>query len=294
MNKNLVCFLFVVSILSACVSQADKGVDEKHQETSTQEVQKIVSLSGALTETVVSLGKADLLVGVDITSTYPEDLVAKLPKLGHISSINSEGVLALKPDLVLVLKKGLRPELLQQIESAGVEVLVVDQEFSIESTKQLINQISDRLEVPEKGDSLITVIDEHLAEIKPLQQQTKGLFIYARGAGNMSVGGNGSAVAELIEIAGGENVANGFEGYKPLTAESMVSSNPEVILMFQTALSSMGGIEALKQIPAIAQTTAGRENNFIGMDGLFMAGFGPRVGEAALELNKKLVELNNE
>ena len=64
--------------------------------------------------------------------------------------------------------------------------------------------------------------------------------------------------------------------------------------MFQTALSSMGGIEALKQIPAIAQTTAGRENNFIGMDGLFMAGFGPRVGEAALELNKKLVELNNE
>lgn len=293
MNKFLVCFLFVISILSACNFQADKHVDET-QVNKKKEVQKIVSLSGALTETLVALGKEELLVGVDITSTYPVNLVENLPKLGHISSINSEGILALKPDLVLVLKKGLRSELINQLQSAGVELMIIDQNFSIESTKEYITQIGKRLNSEVKADSLIQNIEKQLAKIKPLKHKTKGLFIYARGAGNMSVGGNGSAVAELIEIAGGKNVADGFDDYKPLTTESLVAANPEVILMFQSALLQMGGAEAMNKIPAIAQTEAGANQNFIGMDGLFMAGFGPRVGEAALQLNQKFLQLQND
>lgn len=292
MNRFLVCFLFVISILLACNSQADKHVDEA--EVKEKKSLRIVSLAGALTETVYSLGKTEQIVGIDITSTYPEEQTAALPKLGHISSVNSEGVLSLKPDLVLVLKKGLRQELVQQLNAAGVKVLIIDQEFSIKGTKQLIDTLANVLDAQAAADSLKSKIDADLAKMKPLAQPKQALFIYARGAGNMSVGGKGTAVAELIEIAGGENVANDFEAYKPLTAEAMVKANPEIILFFQSALKSMGGAKALNQIPAIAQTKAGAKETFLGMDGLFMAGFGPRVGEAALALNQAFQKLGNE
>ncbi len=292
MNRFLVCFLFVISILLACNSQADKHVDEL-ESTEVQPL-RIVSLAGALTETVYSLGKADQLVGIDITSTYPDSITASLPKLGHISSINSEGVLSMRPDIVFVLKKGLRQELVQQLKAAGVTVKVIDQEFSINGTKQLIDTIAETLQAKAAADSLKAKIDADLAKVEALSSAKRALFIYARGAGNMSVGGKGTAVAQLIQLAGGVNVANDFEAYKPLTAEAMVKADPEMILFFQSALQSMGGPKALNQIPAIAQTKAGANESFVGMDGLFMAGFGPRVGEAALALNQQFKTVGNE
>ena len=97
------------------------------------------------------------------------------------------------------------------------------------------------------------------------------------------------AVVGSSIIDGGENAVNNFESFKPLTAEAIVTANPDVILMFTTGAQSLNGV--FDNVPGILQTNAGKNKRIITMDGQYLAGFGPRVGKAALELNEKLSEI---
>lgn len=88
----------------------------------------------------------------------------------------------------------------------------------------------------------------------------------------------------MIELAGGENAVLKYEGYKPLTAEAAVAAAPDVILMMESGLESLGGQAGLMEVPGIAQTPAGEAERVIAMEGLFFLNFGPRMGEAAITL----------
>jgi iron complex transport system substrate-binding protein len=127
-----------------------------------------------------------------------------------------------------------------------------------------------------------------LKQVKKLKSSPKVLFIYARGMGALSVAGNGTSVKSLIELAGAQNAVNDFENFKPLTPEALVAANPDYILLFDSGLESIDGTAGLLKIPGVAQTNAGKKKQFITMDGAMLTGFGPRVGSAVLELNKKI------
>jgi iron complex transport system substrate-binding protein len=92
----------------------------------------------------------------------------------------------------------------------------------------------------------------------------------------------------FIELSGATNAATGFSGYKPLNAESIALFNPDVILMFDDGLRSIGGTNALWKIPGLGATQAARNNRCIAMDGSYINNFGPRFGTACLEFNTQL------
>jgi iron complex transport system substrate-binding protein len=121
-----------------------------------------------------------------------------------------------------------------------------------------------------------------------IPQSKKVLFIYARGAGTMMVAGQETPLDKIITLAGAKNAANGFKDFKPLTTEALVAANPDVILLFDSGLESVGGVNGLLKVPGIPQTTAGKQQKIIAMDGQFLSGFGPRVLEAVKELSEKL------
>jgi iron complex transport system substrate-binding protein len=93
---------------------------------------------------------------------------------------------------------------------------------------------------------------------------------------------------KMITLAGAENAATGFNDFKPLTAEAMVAANPDVILLFDSGLQSLGGIEGLLKVPGVAQTNAGKNRKVIVMDGQLLTGFSPRVITAIKELSQKI------
>lgn len=251
---------------------------------------KIVSLNGTLSEIVVSLGLQANLVGVDITSTYPASL-NKLPKVGHNRNLSAEGILALQPNLIIGIAKDIKPELAQQIKTAGIKMLLFNQDFSLAGTKNLVLAVADSLKKTPKAQAIINKIVKDIQaakkNIKP-NIKPKTLFIYARGTGTMMVAGNGTQVQKMVQLAGGQNAITGFKDFKPLTAESLVLANPDVILLFDTGLESLGGTNGLQNVPGIAQTNAGKNKRFIVMDGQLLCGFGPRLGVAVAELAKKL------
>jgi iron complex transport system substrate-binding protein len=248
---------------------------------------RIVSLNGTVTEVVCALGFEKALAGVDVTSTYPAT-VQKLPKVGHNRNISAEPVLALQPNLVLATTNFLSPTVIEQLKATGVKTVVLQQEYSIAGTKKLIRAIAAALQATAKGEALCKQLEQQQQALQVSRQSKKVLFIYARGAGTLMVAGQDTPLDKIITLAGAENAAAGFKDFKPLTTEALVAANPDVILLFDSGLESIGGVKGLLQVPGILQTTAGKQQHIIAMDGQLLSGFGPRVIEAIRILSGKI------
>jgi iron complex transport system substrate-binding protein len=127
-----------------------------------------------------------------------------------------------------------------------------------------------------------------MAALASTRSDKKVLFIYARGAGTLMVSGTGTPIASMIQLAGAKNAVTDFADFKPLTAEAMVAANPDIILLFDSGLKSIGGIDGLLKVPGIAQTNAGRNRSIVSMDGELLSGFGLRLPQAIRELQEKV------
>lgn len=280
-------FLLGITVFVAC---GGTGSSSETTDVSFADSARIVSINGTVSEVLVDLGLEDQIVGVDVASTYPARLKEK-PKVGHSRQLTAEGVLALNPDVVISTTEDLKPEVREQIVNAGVKVLVFEHDYSIDGAMSLIRTLADSLGKARKGDSILMALDSDLAKVDSLgQKETKPsvLFIYARGAGTMMVAGEGTQVEKIIQLAGGENAINGFSDFKPLTAEALVAANPDVILLFDSGLSSLGGVDMLMDMPGVKETNAGRNKKIVEMDGQLLTGFSQRLGKAILELSEKI------
>ena len=102
------------------------------------------------------------------------------------------------------------------------------------------------------------------------------------------VAGRETAAHTMIHEAGGVNAITHYEGYRPLTAESVVAAQPDVILLTTRSLNAIKGIEALWKLPSLSLTPAGKARRSIVIGDLKLLGFGPRTGEAVLELRRAL------
>jgi iron complex transport system substrate-binding protein len=248
---------------------------------------RLVVVDGTVAEIVCLLGLETSIVGVDVTSTFPASL-GKLPKVGHNRTLSAEGILALKPAVVAGTTNSIRPELLDQLRAAGVKTHFFQQDYSVEGTRRLIREVATAFGMPQKAAPIIARLDADLQGVRKAPVPKKVLFIYARGAGALMVGGRTTPVAKVVALAGGRNAVQEFDDFKPLTPEALLAANPDVILLFTSGLESLGGMNGLLRVPGIAQTTAGRNRKVIEMDGHLLSGFSPRVGLAAQELAIKL------
>lgn len=288
MKRTAILVLLALSVIACKNSKEEKAVETTTTEATTSN-ERIVSLNGAITETLVDLGQRNNIVGIDITSTFPADLTTTATQLEHVNKINIEALMALKPTIIYVAKKDLNDNLKKQLEDANIKLVVIDQVYSVDGTKQLIKEIASSLNIADYTQ-LLAKIDQDQAQLKTLATKPKVLFIYARGAANLFVAGNNTPMQNIIELAGGQNAVTGFDDFKPLTPEALLNSNPDYILLFDTGLQSMGGIDGVLKIEGLNRTNAGKNKKIIAMDGLLLTGFTPRLGEAITQLNQQLSE----
>lgn len=280
--------LILLGATLAWAPVARAGFDDRQGSRST--ASRVVSVGGSLTEIVYALGATDGLVGTDTSSGYPE-AATRLPQVGYQRQLSAEGVLSLNPTLVLATADTGPPAAIVQIRSAGVQVMVVPNARTTEGVKAKIRIIARALGREEKGEELARDLDADLLLAREFvavtRKKPRVLFIYARGQGTMMVSGSGTSAHTMIQLAGAVNAVSGYENYKPLTAEAVVASSPDVILMISSGLESLGGVDGLLKTPGVALTPAGKHRRILAMDGLYLLGFGPRTGKAVLELARK-------
>lgn len=250
---------------------------------------RIVSVGGPVTETVFALGAGGLVVGDDTSSLYPE-AATKLPRVGYERTLSAEGVLSLSPSLVIASSEAGPPAVLEQLRSAGVRVELVPGGASVEGAKRRISTIAQLLQ--RDPAPALAALEADLARARAFVGKTpthpKVLVLYARGANTLFVFGRGTSADAMLSLAGAENAVTAFEGTRPLTSEAVVQAAPDVILLPSRGLESLGGVDGLLQLPGLGQTPAGKAKRVVTLDDLLLLGFGPRTGEAALQLAKAL------
>lgn len=263
---------------------------------------RIVSVFGDLTEILYALGAGHVLVGRDASSIYPPE-AETLPNLGFTQALAAEGVLALEPTLLIGNQTAGPPEVLDQIRGAGVEVLIIQSPSTFEAPAIKIRAVGAALGLEERAEALARDVEARIAAFRAevdVQTADGGrpsvLFIYVRRNGLQLVAGEGSAAAAMIEAAGGADAgsAAGVIGFATLTPEAVVAADPEIILVMERGLDSVGGVEGMLEIPGVAQTRAGQEHRFIAMDDLYLLGFGPRLPEALRDLASEIVRVKEE
>lgn len=283
--KTSIQILFMVFLLVSCGK--NKKQDEQVVQESEIQQDRIISLNGSITEILAALDYNTQIVGVDVTSSYPESIKNVAKDLGHVNKVSIESIMELKPTLVLGLENEVSEDLKKQLADAGVNVQLITLKHSIEGSKEMIQEVAKAVK-NENYTKLLSTIDTEIKDVAVLENKPKVLFIYARGAGMLMVAGTSTPIDEMIKLAGGQNAITEFSDYKPLTPESLLANNPDYILLFDTGLQSVGGIDGVLKIDGIAQTNAGKNKKIIAMDGQLLSGFGPRVGKGVKELNQLL------
>jgi iron complex transport system substrate-binding protein len=277
MNFNSMCIAAAVA-LSALLTDAAPP-------------QRIVSLGGPVTETVFALGLGDQVVAVDLSSTYPAQAATR-PKVGYIRAISAEGVLSMRPDLVIGTDDAGPRAALEQLHAAKTHLVLVPSEHTVEGARLKIRAVAKALGVTSKGEELVKKLDRDLAAAHKRMASSKTkpnvLFVYARGQGTLSVSGGATAADAMIHLAGGTNAVTGYTGYKPLTPEALATAKPEIIVLTTAGLQSVGGIDGLLAQPGVGLTPAGRQRRIIALDDELLLGFGPRLGLGVLEMARAI------
>jgi len=254
--------------------------------------QRWISSGGSLSEWVVALGGERRLVGVDSTSQHPQSLRA-LPGIGYQRQLAAEGMLTLRPDVLIGSEEMGPPPVLAQLRGAGVRVEMLSAKADLPSLRASLRRIGMLLGEPQRAEQAFAAYQQRLQQqtdwlvTAQREQAMPGvLLLLGHAGGSPMVGGKDTSADWLIERAGGRNLAS-HHGYKALSTEALLALDPEVVIIADRSLAGDAAREALlQQNPALAATRAARNQRLLMLDPtLLVGGLGPRLPDRLAALS---------
>lgn len=246
--------------------------------------ERVVSADGAVTEFVYALGRESLLVGVDTTSRYPE-AVNRLPKVGYLRALPFEGVLALRPDLLLTTEEAAPARTLERLTQAGVEVLQLPVARTLPQVRERIRRIGAILAAETEAERLVQDLDARMQSIETAVRQRNSaprvLFLLVAGNHQLMVAGSDTAADALLDILSADNAAAGVQGYKPASREALIATRPDAIVVAEAS----AGEFRLDNWPEVGMLEAWKKGRAYVGDSMFLLGFGPRLPDALEAVN---------
>lgn len=224
MIKRAISVIILLAILSAPFQNA----------LAADKPERIVSLSPNLTHMIFALGELDRVVGVTLFTDFPPE-AKDLPKVGGWINPNYEAILALRPDLVLLMKD--QDTIFgDRIRKLGLKTLVTDSNDSVSDIMETILYLGEILDKEAEAKRIVSDMESTLERIKRETAGAPGkkvLLVVGRNPGTLEdiyVIGRNNYINELIEIAGGVNaVENGRLSIK-ITKEAILTLDPDVII----------------------------------------------------------------
>lgn len=214
-------------------------------------VERVVSLAPSLSEIVVELGAADLLVGVLDGGERPAAL-AQVPSVGQYGQLNMERLLSLKPDLILLWPGSVGPAQREQLQRLNIPVYVAEP-HSLEQLTAQVQAIAQQLGREAAGRTLAAQLRQRLAELRQRYQRAEPLRVFYQVWNQplYTVGG-GQIISDALQVCGARNVFADLKLPAPqVSVESVLQRNPELILAGDQA--QLDEWKAWPQIAAVAQ-----------------------------------------
>ncbi|MEO7312154.1 MAG: ABC transporter substrate-binding protein [Chitinophagaceae bacterium] len=283
--KKIIYGLLAVAALTSCGRFGNHEIDGKKD-------QRIVCLSKQLTEFVFALGKGHNIVGVDLSSTYPDS--ARLIKtVGYHRALSPESIIAMTPDLV-IHSNDIGPEnVLPQITKAGLNIKAFGGANTFDSAKLLLHQLGTFFGEENRADSITQKMDDDFAKAKDtlkamnLKDTPTVMIIHFGRANNVYfvMSGRGGVGDKMIALAGGKTVKYDAKGARQISAEAVAVSNPDIIIATDYGYDQMGSMEKfVTGVPGVALTNAGKNKRIVRFEEHDIIYFGPRTGENIIKL----------
>lgn len=232
-------------LLGACGGGDGEGAPAPPSQSARPE--RIVTLAPNLTEIVFELGLGDRVVGVSEYAAWPPE-VESLPRLGGLFDPNLEGMIALEPDLAIVLPS--QETVARHLAGVGVPSLTVGIE-TVGDLERAVREIAERCGVPEAGEALASRLARELAP-RPVPGAPPAVVVLEDDTGEsgtqggLLVAGPGTFYQELLERLGSENVfADAPMRYPVVGVEEILGRAPRAIVQVSSRELPAGARERL-------------------------------------------------
>jgi iron complex transport system substrate-binding protein len=192
---------------------------------------RVVSLNPSLTAILLALGARESLVGVDDRSAREEPEVASLPTVGGLFDASLEAVVALEPDVVVLVPSAEQRDLRERLGALGIEVLALPN-ITLDELLGSIETLGRLVDRREAAAARVGAIRAALAESERASAgRTRPRVVLALQREPLFVVGAGSYLDALLRAAGAENAAAELGGPYPRAGlEWLIAARPDAIL----------------------------------------------------------------
>lgn len=292
--KRIVLLSLLVLLASGCGRFSNDKNADSH-------AQRIIVIGQVYNEIIWDLGAQKDIVGVDLSSTYPPE-VKKVQTVGYHRALSAEGILSLKPTLIVHDGNVGPPQVMQQIQSLKIPTITFKaKNDSIDGTKALIREIGAHFQKQDKAEELCRKLDADLAksleEVKRYKDQPRVAVIHFGRASNiyLVVGkggkGDGGGAAQMIAYAGGQMAIDKAGMERMASPEVVAKANPDVILMTEFGYDRLGGsLDQIKALPGVATSNAAKNNRIYKVAEHELMYFNPDSGASVARVGKLIHE----
>jgi iron complex transport system substrate-binding protein len=300
MLRKLLAVTLLIILLSACAPQALTEpametaltfTDGLGREVTLDETpQRIISLAPSNTEILFAIGAGEQIVGRDALSDFPEEAKAVTDIGSTFEALNTELIVSLEPDLVLAAEIN-TPEQVKQLEDLGLTVYYLKNPLTLEemyANLELLAQITGHQEeasaLVESLKARVAAVDEKIA---PISSRFSVFYeLDATDPAKPFTAGKGTFITQLIDRAGGYNIASDLEGYPQMSLEQVVAADPAFIILGDARYGVSP--ESIAQRPGWENLSAVKNGNVLPFNDDLVSRPGPRLVDALEELAKML------
>jgi iron complex transport system substrate-binding protein len=258
--------------------------------------QRIVCIGQAYNEMIYALGAQGGLVGVDYSSTFPPE-IKKLPTVGYHRALSAEGILSLKPTLI-IHDNNIGPDnVVRQLQALNIPMKTFQaKNDSVDGAKALLREMGAFFHKEQRAEELCAKMDRETAAAadsakKYSNTPTVAVIHFGRASNVYLIVGNGgggdaSTAGKMVEMAGGK-MAIEKRGMQQMTSPEIIAkSNPQVILITEYGFDRLGSAEQAKTLPGVAETDAAKNGRIYRVAEHDLMYFGPETGENVAKLAK--------
>lgn len=271
------------------LARAGAGANDVNGKPITSEARaRILAIGGDVTEILYAVGQQANIIAVDATSQFPAEALKDKKNVGYMRALATEGVLSTAPTMILASRGSGPAEVVKALKASGVPYVEVPDDHDPNGVAGKVRLVAEAAGAPEKGEILAKEVEQRFAELdadrKRVSKPLKAIFVLGVQKGQATIAGTGTSGDAILSLAGMENAANSFPGFKPMMEEALVEMQPDVIVVMKRSDPTHDALKALDEMKGVAATPAGKTKRIVAMDALYLLGFGPRAPAAAREL----------
>ena len=273
---------FILLLFTKGLLALDPNIFERAKDAT-----RVVIAGGSITEIFYFLGEQDRIVAIDVTSNFPPE-AKSLPSIGYVRALSAEGLLSMKPSIIIGEDDMGPPAVIKQIRETSYDLRIIPEIRTIDGIIEKIECIASILDVTEKSDAIISKkLEPYIKKIvknrkRIAKKGVKIMLVLNMQSSSIIVAGANTSGSGFIDLIGGENIFESFEGWKPVNAEAILELNPDYIIVPQRNVHKGLDVTSIADSELFKNTNAGRNKNFIFDDAMAITGFGPRTINSAL------------